>query len=591
MTSIPIYCYSHDPLEPSWQELLACIGAVNEAVAVLPRRISSKEKRDINRLSGRLKTVGFGRLCKTLDRRGQHSIVLTRGLESEETYEISLLKKRMHFKQICLSNPKIPFLYRMNREASFWRRHSFQKIDRFLASSTHSKSVLEREYILASLISIWEPGFNFHTADSARRPLELKKRFGFGEADVTIGFFGPYERDETTLSVLETFRLLLDEFPRLRFCFAGWGRCGSDYRDWFALLGLRNREQAAFCPIEKYNENDIYALSDILILSKRSVEDSVFGIHPRLVRALATAKPIFLPDLDWIEAAAPKGAQTYPENRFDRAADVLRILLRHPHHGQSERTALAKQILKRHSIEKQSRAFADLCDGVLKQFRMERSYEKKVTVLIPCYNRANVVSRAIKSVLNQRKTDLSEVEILCIDDGSEDGTVEMVAKYPGVRILRLVHTGKVSKVRNAGLKQAKGEIIAYLDSDDRWESDHLRRILKAFRHDQDLGMVITGFKFERLVISEDGQIETIPQRPFHGQRAIITDAVAHKKSCTDAIGDFPDFLFAEDRFYWKRMMDLFPYMRLRAKTAVYSFTEKGNNLSYAHSTVLKDKYY
>ncbi|RMG66318.1 MAG: glycosyltransferase [Calditrichaeota bacterium] len=88
-----------------------------------------------------------------------------------------------------------------------------------------------------------------------------------------------------------------------------------------------------------------------------------------------------------------------------------------------------------------------------------------VSVIIPTYNRAQRVVWAVQSVLEQT---LAAREVIVVDDGSTDGTTERLGElFPGVRVLQQPHRG-VSAARNAGIRAAQGEWIAFLDSDDRW---------------------------------------------------------------------------------------------------------------------------
>ncbi|MDT0650500.1 glycosyltransferase [Autumnicola edwardsiae] len=100
--------------------------------------------------------------------------------------------------------------------------------------------------------------------------------------------------------------------------------------------------------------------------------------------------------------------------------------------------------------------------------------EKLVSVIIPTYNRAGLVEQAIQSVLRQT---YPFIQIIVADDGSTDNTPELFSKYPQVTFLQLDHGGQ-AHARNNGLKQAKGEYIATLDSDDTWEPDFIEKSLK-----------------------------------------------------------------------------------------------------------------
>lgn len=97
-----------------------------------------------------------------------------------------------------------------------------------------------------------------------------------------------------------------------------------------------------------------------------------------------------------------------------------------------------------------------------------------VTVIIPTFNRANKLTDAIESVLNQTH---QFVQILIIDDGSTDNTVEVLKKYPSIEYYYKENGGQAS-ARNLGFKHSKGSIIATLDSDDIWYPDFLHRCVE-----------------------------------------------------------------------------------------------------------------
>jgi glycosyltransferase involved in cell wall biosynthesis len=101
----------------------------------------------------------------------------------------------------------------------------------------------------------------------------------------------------------------------------------------------------------------------------------------------------------------------------------------------------------------------------------------KVSVIIPTYNRADKVRNAIESVLAQTAPDL---EVIVVDDGSSDGTELMLRELYGGRIRYFTQANQgVSVARNRGIAEAKGEWIAFLDSDDLWEKEKLEWQFKA----------------------------------------------------------------------------------------------------------------
>ena len=107
-----------------------------------------------------------------------------------------------------------------------------------------------------------------------------------------------------------------------------------------------------------------------------------------------------------------------------------------------------------------------------------------ISVIIPTYQRRGLIARALDSVIRQ---SLPALEIIVIDDGSTDGTADVVRRdYPGVKLFRQPHRG-VSAARNYGIVRASGEWIALLDSDDEWRPDKLQRQVEALTRNAESG--------------------------------------------------------------------------------------------------------
>ncbi len=100
----------------------------------------------------------------------------------------------------------------------------------------------------------------------------------------------------------------------------------------------------------------------------------------------------------------------------------------------------------------------------------------QVSVVVPTFNRGEVLPRALDSILGQT---FGAFELIVVDDGSIDATAELVERdYPDVHLLRQENRG-VSAARNAGIAAAQGEWIAFLDSDDAWLPEKLQRQMEA----------------------------------------------------------------------------------------------------------------
>jgi len=108
-----------------------------------------------------------------------------------------------------------------------------------------------------------------------------------------------------------------------------------------------------------------------------------------------------------------------------------------------------------------------------------------VSVVIPVYNGKQYLGEAIKSVLAQ---SYRLMEIIVVDDGSTDGSVQIVRQFEGVSYHHQTNRGAAS-ARNLGVHLARGEFIAFLDADDLWAVDKLVRQITAFRSDSYLDIV------------------------------------------------------------------------------------------------------
>jgi glycosyltransferase involved in cell wall biosynthesis len=124
-----------------------------------------------------------------------------------------------------------------------------------------------------------------------------------------------------------------------------------------------------------------------------------------------------------------------------------------------------------------------------------------VSVIIPTYNRIRKVGNAIESALKQTYPN---IEIIVVDDGSEDDTPTLMKKFPGVQYIIQEHAGQAA-ARNNGLRRAKGTYIASLDSDDTWnptfvedcveclENNNLDFVFTNWQHDDGNGEFVDPF--------------------------------------------------------------------------------------------------
>lgn len=139
-----------------------------------------------------------------------------------------------------------------------------------------------------------------------------------------------------------------------------------------------------------------------------------------------------------------------------------------------------------------------------------------VSVIIPSYNRADKILPAVESVLNQTYTDL---ELIIVDDGSGDNTKEVIESINDSR-LRYVYQENAGAcaARNNGINQAKGEYIAFHDSDDIWHKDKLEKQMDALlKNDADIVCC------KLIKIYSDGKTEFKPSKLRQGFMKPVTN--------------------------------------------------------------------
>lgn len=174
-----------------------------------------------------------------------------------------------------------------------------------------------------------------------------------------------------------------------------------------------------------------------------------------------------------------------------------------------------------------------------------------VSVVIPIFNGAPFVAKAVESILAQGVPD---VEIIVVDDGSTDGTQAVLAELAttaGIAWFQQDHGGP-ARSRNRGISEASGEFIALLDCDDVWLPGKLEAQLAIMRARPSVGVVHTDYE----VVDEQGLVEErararYSQEPlvlaFAGGHTALPSTLLMRRSVLDHVGAFdPDLYGSED---------------------------------------------
>jgi glycosyltransferase involved in cell wall biosynthesis len=194
-----------------------------------------------------------------------------------------------------------------------------------------------------------------------------------------------------------------------------------------------------------------------------------------------------------------------------------------------------------------------------------------VSVIIPTYNREQLVRTAIDSVLQQSYPD---TEIVIIDDGSTDATRDSVAGYGDrVRYFHQENRG-IAGARNAGIRAARGSYIAFLDSDDYWKPEKLARQMQLFAKHPEYGLVACQCASVRVDGSyreknRPGSSGWVLRELFH-KNFIRTSSAVIRAACFDRVGLFDERLReCEEYDLWMRIAARYPIGFINESLAVY----------------------
>lgn len=181
-----------------------------------------------------------------------------------------------------------------------------------------------------------------------------------------------------------------------------------------------------------------------------------------------------------------------------------------------------------------------------------------ISVIIPTYNQANFLREAIQSVIDQTFTDW---EAVVVNNYSEDNTIAVVESFqdPRIKLINFRNHGIIGASRNEGVRQAKAKIIAFLDSDDTWNSLKLESVVSFFRHHPEVELVCHD---EWALVDNriKGVIKYGPYKDYYGllfrKNCLSTSAVALRRYKFLELGGFSEdvrFAGVEDYDLWLRL--------------------------------------
>jgi hypothetical protein len=237
----------------------------------------------------------------------------------------------------------------------------------------------------------------------------------------------------------------------------------------------------------------------------------------------------------------------------------------------------------REEIELEARVVLDPLQRVpIARFAARRPTEddaEAVTVVIPCFRQAHFLGEAIESVIAQTHP---RIEVIVVDDGSPDDVEQVAGRYPGVRCLRQPNGG-LAAARNAGLEQASGEFVLFLDADDRLLPEAVATGLRALETAPETEMAAGTWR----LIGEEGEPvpAAAPEVPAEAYPALLEScfistpaAVLYRRRLFGQIGGFdPSVSASADYDVYLKTAARFP-VRLHGEV-VAEYRRHGANMT------------
>lgn len=213
------------------------------------------------------------------------------------------------------------------------------------------------------------------------------------------------------------------------------------------------------------------------------------------------------------------------------------------------------------------------------------------SIIIPTYNRANMLIKALDSVRSQTYENW---ELIVVDDGSTDNTMDIVASYIDDRIKYLWQTNQERSIaRNNGIKIAKGDYICFLDSDDYFLPNRLELLEKEIKkYEHKVAFFYTGICFEKdsIIIerTEIKRVDFINIYDFILKAIIGTPQACISKEILLQNNFNPKFRIGEDMELWLRIVNKYPLIYLPNQFTIVATDHEYRSVNFYRNNVYED---
>lgn len=229
-------------------------------------------------------------------------------------------------------------------------------------------------------------------------------------------------------------------------------------------------------------------------------------------------------------------------------------------------------------------------------------YNKMISIILPTYNRAELISETIQSILNQTYIDF---ELIVVSDGFQNKTKQVVESFKDIRLkyYEIQHSGRPSVPRNFGIKQAKGQYLAFCDDDDIWMPEKLELQLAKIVEDDRIGLV-----YAKCLLKEGSRERIIPKKSKEGFIfkelflsfcPIATSTVLIRHKVIEDVGLFDEDIklkVVEDYDFWLRIAKKYKIVYVKKVLIVHregqdSISNSGILLKWKRQYLVPSKFY
>lgn len=398
------------------------------------------------------------------------------------------------------------------------------------------------------------------------------------------------------INLLKAFNLLKKIYPQLALVFTG--AASNAHADIKQFIEKNDLEENVHYLGHIVREDMPYIYTNARMLVFPSLFEG-FGIP--LVEAMRSGCPIVASNVTSIpEVAGDAALYIDPKNPLDIASKISqllddKILAR-------DLMAKGKKLLHKFSYERSARliigSLEKLADnhwnGVGSQELVSTSEQPLVSIVTPSYNQGEFIEETIKSVLEQTYTN---IEYIIVDGGSKDHSVQIIQKYANrypqrIQWISEKDRGQTDAI-NKGLRRARGDIVAWLNSDDVYNLQAVENVVAFFKNNPGTAFV----HGQGYHVTKTGEfIENYPSRfcdfsILHATCPICQPTAFWRREVLDTVGYLNEGLdFAMDYEYWIRVSKQYPLGFIAdhiASTRLYEETKTLGQRHKVHKEILE----